>query len=54
MAQETKSGPCVISSTESVSKMPFGVRSSTVSFLRPVRSMKQAAFAAAAAQEPVV
>ena len=54
MAQEASSDVILISSTVRWSRMPFGVRRSMVSFGLPVRSMKAAAFAAAAAQEPVV
>ena len=54
MAQETASGVLVISSTSSVRATPFGVSRSMVRFSWPVRSIQAAAFAAAAAQEPVV
>ena len=54
MAQETLSARIVISRTASSSRMPFGVSSVMVSFLRPVSSIHAAALAAAAAHEPVV
>jgi hypothetical protein len=54
MAQETASGVLMISSTSSVRETPFGVSRSMVRFSWPVRSIQAAAFAAAAAQEPVV
>ena len=54
MAQEASVLSRRISSTARCRAMPFGVCRSMVSFFLPLKSMKVAAFAAAAAQEPVV
>ena len=54
MAQVTALPQASISRTGKTKRTPFGVDSSTRSRWRPVRSMYAAAFAAAAAQEPVV